>query len=198
MTLKEAITNSLLMFVAATCVVLIVKALPQTQPTALALAGSNGAPNEPVAQNSGTPTLAMRDGTQVYYLHGNIRCPTCRTIESNAKEAVETGFADQLASGQIQWAVVNYESPGNEHYATDYEVVAPTVVLVKYEAGQQTAWKALPEVWELVGDKPAFLSFVQNSLREFMGQSPSALPPVSNLLPKSSASEDPSSLPIPE
>ena len=175
MTLKEAITNSLLMFVAATCVVLIVKALPQTQPTALALAGSNSGSNEAAVQrtSAGTPTLAMQDGTKVYYLHGNIRCPTCRTIESNAKEAVETGFADQLAGGQIQWAVVNYESPGNEHYATDYEVVAPTVVFVKFVGGQQVAWKALPEVWEHVGDDAALVNFVQSSLREFLGDSPS-------------------------
>jgi hypothetical protein len=197
MTFKEAITNSLLMFVAATCVVLIVKALPQTQPTALALAGSNGGPNEPGAQNSGTPTPAMQDGIKVYYLHGNIRCPTCRTIESNAKEAVETGFADQLAGGQIQWAVINYESPGNEHYATDYEVVAPTVVLVKYAGGRQVAWKALPEVWEHVGDDDALVNFVQSRLREFVGDSPTQPSVLSNPM-RTSSEPEPSTLPIPE
>ena len=199
MTLKEAITNSLLMFVAATCVVLIVKALPQTQPTALALVGSNGGSNDAAVQRTseGTPTLAMRDGTQVYYLHGNIRCPTCRTIESNAKEAVETGFADQLAGGQIQWAVVNYESPGNEHYATDYEVVAPTVVFVKLVGGQQVAWKALPEVWEHVGDDAALVNFVQSSLREFLGDSPTEPSAVSNPM-RSSSEPESSTLPIPE
>ena len=198
MSLKEALTNSLLMFVAATCVVLIVKAISPTPGTQTAMASSNTAGANPAAQGGNTPTPAMQDGFKVYYLHGNVRCPTCRTIESTAEEAVASGFADELKSGQIQWQVINYETPGNEHYTTDYEVVAPTVVLAKYEGGQQTAWKALPEVWELVGDKPAFLSFVQNSLREFMGQSPSTLPPVSNLLRSSSEPEDPSSLPIPE
>ncbi len=199
MSLKEAVTNSLLMFVAATCVVLIVKAISPTPGTQTAMASSDSAAANPAAlAGSGTPTPAMQDGFKVYYLHGNVRCPTCRTIESTAEEAVASGFADELKSGQIQWQVINYETPGNEHYTTDYEVVAPTVVLAKYVGGQQTAWKALPEVWELVGDKPAFLSFVQNSLREFMGQSPSTLPPVSNLLRSSSEPEDPSSLPIPE
>jgi len=179
MSLKEALTNSLLMFVAATCVVLIVKAVAPTQ--------------QAVQQ----PTVAARDGYKVYYLHGNFRCPTCRTIEATAQEAVETGFADELKNGQIQWQVINYESSGNEHYAKDYEVVAPTVVLAKYEAGEQTVWKALPEVWELVNDKPAFIGFVQNSLREFMGQ-PASTPPVSNLRRPPSEPEDPSSLPVPD
>ncbi len=82
---------------------------------------------------------------------------------------VQTGFADELASGKIAWQVVNYESPGNGHYATDYEVVAANVVLVMFKDGNQVKWKALPEVWEHVGDKAAFFSFVQTNLREFLG-----------------------------
>ena len=192
MSLKEALTNSLLMFVAATCVVLIVKAV---SPTPVIYSGAGASP---VAQSGNEPTVAMQDGYKVYYLHGNVRCPTCRTIEATAQEAVETGFADELKNGQVQWQVINYESPGNEHFTKDYEVVAPTVVLAKYEAGKQTAWKALPEVWELVDDKPSFINFVQNSLREFMGRQASTPPPVSNLLRSPSESEDPSSLPIPD
>lgn len=165
MSLKDALTNSLLMFVAATCVVLIVKALPQTPPTPLAMAGSSEAA---VPNNSLAPTLAVPDGIKVYYLHGNIRCPTCRTIEEYAREAVQNGFADQLATGAVNWQVINYESPGNERFATDYEVVAPTVVLARFKDGKQVTWKALPEVWEYVGDKPTFLAFVQVSLQNFI------------------------------
>jgi hypothetical protein len=191
MSLKEALTNSLLMFVAATCVVLIVKAVSPTQ-VIYSNAGGN-----PAAQNRSEPTVAMQDGYKVYYLHGSVRCPTCRTIEVTAQEAVETGFADELKNGQVQWQVINYESPGNEHFTRDYEVVAPTVVLARQVAGKQTHWKALPEVWELVDDKPGLISFVQNSLREFMGQ-PASTAPGSNLLRSATDSEDPSSLPIPD
>ena len=177
MSLKDVLTNSLLMFVAATCVVLIVKALPQTPQTPQAVAGTGGENSGAAApKNNPTPTLAMQDGIKVYYLHGNTRCPTCRTIEAYAQEAVQTGFADELKSGKINWQVINYESPGNEHYATDYEVVAPNVVLVMFKDGKQTKWKGLPEVWEHVGDKAAFFAFVQTSLREFLG-APQVEPP---------------------
>lgn len=160
------------MFVAATCVVLIVRALPQAPPAAQVAAGSGGATSATAVQTAGNavPTPVVRDGVHVYYLHGNTRCPTCRSIEAYAKEAVETGFADKLRSGQVQWQVINYESPGNEHYATDYEVVAPNVVLAKFKDGKQVAWKGLPEVWEHVGNKTAFVDFVQNSLRIFTGE----------------------------
>lgn len=151
MTLKEATANSLLMFVAATCVVLIVKAISPV-------------PHGPVA-------ATVQDGVRVVYLHGNFRCTTCRTIEAFAKEAVESGFPEELADGRIEWQAINYEEPGNEQYAIEYEVVAPSVVLVKLKGGRQVDWKGLHEVWEHVGDKDAFLSFVQSNLREFMGAS---------------------------
>jgi hypothetical protein len=191
MSLKQALTNSLLMFVAATCVVLIVKALPHAPSLPQAAAGG------PAAETpAGGPTPAPQDGVKVYYLHGNIRCPTCRTIEAYAQEAVQDGFADDLKSGKIQWQVINYESPGNEHFATDYEIVAPNVVLAMFKDGKQVKWKGLPEVWEHVGDKAAFFTFVQTSLREFLGVPEPAGPAPSSRVPSATAAR-PSTLPNP-
>jgi hypothetical protein len=189
MTLKEAATNSLLMFVAATCVVLIVKAVSPTPSGPVAAAGNSVI----------NPTPAITDGFKVYYLHGNIRCPTCRTIESTAQEAVQTGFVEQLKSGQLEWQVINYESPGNERYMTDYEVVAPSVVMAEFAGGQQKKWKAIPEVWELVNDQAAFIELVQNKLREFMDGTTASPAPDWNLpLPSPADSKDTSDLPIPD
>lgn len=156
MTLNRAVTNLLLMFVAATGAVLVGRAVapPRSAPEAEAVA-RDAAP--------------LPDGIRVTYLHGNYRCATCRTIEATAREAVASGFAEQLRSGQVQWQVVNYESPGNERYTQDYEIVAPCVVLMRFAGGKQTAWKSLPRVWELFDDKAALVEYVQASLREFMG-----------------------------
>jgi len=192
MTVKDAVTNSLLMFVAATCVVLIVRALPQTSTPHVEAAATVAGRSDPTV----TPTLAMQDGVKVYYLHGNFRCPTCRTIEAYAKEAVELGFAEELKSRQVEWQVINYESPGNQHYATDYNVVAPNVVLVRFQDGKQVDWKGLPEVWEHVSSKESFLPFVQDSLRKFIQND--AAPPSGASPPASvqdTAPDDP--LPIP-
>ncbi len=195
MTLKEATANSLLMFVAATCVVLIVKAISPTPQSSQA--GVGGAAVD-------APPLATQDGVQVYYIHGSFRCSTCQTIEAYAKEAVESGFPEELRDGRIEWHAINYEDPGNERYAVDYEVVAPTVVLARFEGGRQVEWKGLHEVWELVGDKGAFLNFVQKSLREFMGASQAQVPtptvPVfSAPIPEAPPSEPPiPDMPIPD
>lgn len=195
MTIKDATANSLLMFVAATCVVLIVKTVAPTQPASQGGGETGGATT---AKTTGLPTPALTDGVRVYYLHSNTRCPTCRTIESYAEEAVRTAFADELKNRQLDWQVINYETPGNEHYATDYNVAAPSVVLVRYKDGKQVDWKGLPEVWEHTGDKMAFFNFVQTSLRDFLGEVPNEgpTPPVPLPTPINAPQDAP--LPLPQ
>lgn len=119
--------------------------------------------NEGADSESGGAVAAAplpADGLVVYYFHSNVRCPTCETIEGLAHEAVQTRLAAELASGRATWRVLNYESPENAHFAHDYEIAAPTVVLVRRQAGQDGEWRNLMRVWELVGDKPAFFDYV--------------------------------------
>ena len=85
--------------------------------------------------------------------------------------AIETHFSDQLISGQVKWQVVNYEAPANEHFATDYEIVAPTVVLVRTADGEPTDWRNLSRVWNLVGEKEAFVEYIQTEAREMLNAS---------------------------
>ena len=198
MSLKDALTNSLLMFVAATCVVLIVKALSQTPPpqAVASISGDNSGAAAP--KSNPTPTLAVQDGVKVYYLHGNTRCPTCRAIEAYAHEAVRSGFAAELRTGEIAWEVVNYETPGNEHFIADYNIVAPNVVLVRFRDGRQIAWKGLPEVWKLTRDKGEFRAFVQTSLRAFFHEEEAKAPALRESRPAPVPSAENAALPIPE
>ena len=62
----------------------------------------------PCGAAEGSPTATGEasqntDGHVIaYYLHGNFRCITCRTIEAYAEEAITKGFADELASGRLE------------------------------------------------------------------------------------------------
>ena len=116
------------------------------------------------------------DGLIVYYFHGNTRCPTCRSIESQSHEAVESDFAAQLDRGELSWKVVNYEGPAADDLAKNFEIQMPVVVLVKMENGQIGDWKGLDEVWALVGDKPAFRQFIHAEIQAMLEATPSAAP----------------------
>ena len=87
---KNAATAALLMFVAASIVVLTVKSL-RIPPQNEASAGQTAAEGSAKEPARGTPTPA--DGVIAYYMHGKVRCPTCVSIEEYAHEAVAQAAA---------------------------------------------------------------------------------------------------------
>jgi hypothetical protein len=142
---KKVVTVALLLLVAASVAAMVVNRL-------------RGGSGDPGGQNQ----------VIAYYFHGKARCPTCESIQAQAEEAVKTGFPEQLDKGQLEWRVVDYSAPGNEHLRKDYNLVAATVYLVKFTDGKPTDNENLARVWELVDDKEAFAAYVQEQLKAFL------------------------------
>ena len=111
MTWKNVLTISLLMFVLASIVVLTVQAL-QPPPA--------GAP--------------VAEGTIIYYLHGNKRCPDCKLLQSCADEAVREVFGEQLDGGEVTYEVGNYTSARFAQFAADMNIASPTVAIVRVQS----------------------------------------------------------------
>ena len=108
------------------------------------------------------------DGLIVYYLHSKTRCPTCRSIESQADEVVHADFASELQSGVVAWKVVNYEEPSAAGLAKKFEIQMPVVVLAQMKGGEIADWKSLDRVWALVGDKAGFASYVRGEINKML------------------------------
>ena len=95
-----------------------------------------------------------------YYFHGTFRCPTCRKLEQYSKEAIGTNFKDALASGKLEFKVINVEDKGNEHYGSDYQLYTKSLILSLVKDGKQITWKNLDKIWEHVGNKQRFIDYV--------------------------------------
>jgi len=108
------------------------------------------------------------DQVVVYYLHMNRRCATCEKLEAYSKEAVETGFAEQLKDSSVAFKVENFETEGNEHFAKDYQLFSQSLILSRQHDGKETEWKNLDKIWELVGDKEKFTAYVQSEVADFV------------------------------
>ncbi len=102
-----------------------------------------------------------------YYFHGNVRCPTCYKLEKYSREAIEGNFKDELASGKLEFKVVNVEERDNEHFVNDYGLYTKSLVLSKVKNGKEAGWKNLDKIWELVGNKQVFIDYVTREIREF-------------------------------
>jgi hypothetical protein len=145
MELKNAVAVCLIALFSATIVVLIARALDsqaasQLEPQLTAIAeelrairkqGGIGAP-----ASDATVVEGANNGLVVYYLHGSYRCPTCRTVEAEAKKIVETDFASHVQRGEITFKALDYEKPLGTELARQFKVNSSVVVLVTMKDGK--------------------------------------------------------------
>ena len=199
MELKNAVAVCLISMFSATLVVLIARSLdnqaasrlePQLAQIAEELRAIRTQGGIAAAAGNPAAAQALDDGLVVYYFHGEIRCPTCRAIESQSHETVENDFAEQLRSGEMAWRIVNYEKPESADLAKKFDVHMANVVLARMDGGEIKNWKRLDQVWALVGDKPAFAEFVRTEISQMLAESPPPADP-----PEES---DPVDLPLPD
>jgi len=111
---------------------------------------------------------ASGDGLVAYYFHGSHRCPTCRSIESLA----HTSLQAEIDQGRIQWRMVDYDLPQNQHFSDDFELFSPSLVLVRESRGQVEKWKNLERVWSLIDKPEQFAEYVRDELRGLRESSP--------------------------
>ena len=84
------------------------------------------------------------------------------------KRQIETGFPEALKDGRLEFLPVNLEEDGNEHFIDDFQLAARTVVLERVVGGERRDYVNLTRVWELVGDREAYIKYVQDELERFM------------------------------
>lgn len=177
MELKNALTVCLISFFSATLVLLIARALdlqaaarlePQLARIVEELEGLRQQGGIAGAVPAGRTEATISDGLVVYYFYSNTRCPTCRSIESQAHDVVQSDFAAELNSGAVTWKMLNYEGAIAADLAKKFEIQVPVVVLAKMQRGEIAQWKRLDRVWALVGDKPAYASYVRDEIRQMV------------------------------
>jgi hypothetical protein len=177
MELKNAVTICLISLFSATLVLLIARALdlqaasrlePQLTRIVEELEGLRKQGGIATGAPASQPDAPLSDGLIVYYLHSKTRCPTCRAIESQAHDVVQSDFASELKSGAVAWKVLNYEEPSGAGLAKKFELQMPVVVLARMKGGEIAQWKRLDRVWALVGDKPGYASYLRDEIHQMV------------------------------
>lgn len=153
MRLKRAITAVLLAFVGLSLAAIVVKEVRRP-----------AAPPTPSAN-----AAAEASHVVAFYFHGNMRCPTCKAIEAQSQEAIGKYFADQLKSGELEWRLVNYDSPENEHFRDDFQISFQSVILTEEAGGRVSRWKNLVDVWTKIHEPPPeFEQYVVDETSAFL------------------------------
>jgi hypothetical protein len=166
---KHVVTALLLAFVAVSVVFLIMKERrPGTREAASpAETAAPAARTSAEGAREASPARTPSKRIVVYYFHGTRRCPTCRKLEEYTHAALAEAFADDLEAGTIVWRTIDTDEPGNGHYVKDYVLTTKSVILSAENGGKETRWENLPRIWELVGDRAAFISYIQDGVEAF-------------------------------
>jgi hypothetical protein len=101
----------------------------------------------------------------VYYFHGNARCPTCYKLENYAKTEIESGFADELKGGMLEWKTINVDEKGNEHFNDDYKLFTKSVIVSTVTDGKESSWKNLDQIWQLVYDQGKYREYIHKEIK---------------------------------
>ena len=150
----------------ATNAVASVETSTQFAPAGVAEGSASEAPPAAIAGSEAEPGCVV----DAIYFHNTLRCNTCRTIEDTAKAVLEAEFSEELATGQMRWSAINMEI--QQHYVEEFDLVKPTLILVRNVADQRTDWVALDETWSLIRSRLGFADYIENETRIFLEACP--------------------------
>jgi len=112
--------------------------------------------------------IEVADGVMAYYFYTTKRCPSCEKIEAYSREAIESGFRNDIAEGHLQFVMINTDEEEHRHYLKDYSLYTKSVVISKIKNGAEVEWKNLDKIWDLLGDKDQFIDYVQAEIKPFI------------------------------
>lgn len=137
---------------------------------ALAMQSRAGAPGA-AGSTKVPPTLrkpAPAHRVVVTYFHGDVRCPTCRKLETLSREAVEQGFAKEITAGAVVFQAVNVDRAENKHFVEDYKLVTKSLIVADGRDGKPGRWVNLEKIWDLVGSHDAYMTYVRGTVRDLL------------------------------
>jgi ABC-type glycerol-3-phosphate transport system substrate-binding protein len=110
---------------------------------------------------------APSDRVVVMYFHRVPGCPTCQKMRAYTKEAVEGAFAQQIKDGKVELHYIAFEDQKNAALTKGYKVSGPSLIVARVTGNKVAEYKNLTEMWSKVGDKQAFVEYVQTNVKDY-------------------------------
>jgi hypothetical protein len=66
----------------------------------------------------------------IYYFHGQRRCPTCLAVEQATQDLLNSDFKKELDAGVLKFTALNYEKPESQALVQKYAVWGSALLIV--------------------------------------------------------------------
>ena len=150
MNAKKIITVVLLLFIAVSVIALVMQESDTTEIRQ--------------TENVTESDKNLENRLIVYYLHGDVRCATCEKLEAFSTKALTENYSEQLENGSIEFIVLNYDKPENEHFLTDFDISYQSLVVIDVKENAEVGFEKLAKIWDLTHDEEAYLAYVKEKI----------------------------------
>lgn len=114
-----------------------------------------------------------KNRVEVLVFYGAQRCATCRAIEAQSRDLVETAFAEELSSGQLVYRTVDMTTPEGETMADGYEVASSSLLIVQHMDGKENVNNLTRFAFTTARNKPdEFKEGLKNEVRNLLDVTP--------------------------
>ena len=143
--LKRTVTVILLVFVAVTIAVQVVKEHGAERPASL------------------------KDGCHLLFFHAAARCPTCLAMERLTRETLSVFSQEGRNNGGFDLQICGYDDPAYRDIARELQVGTAGIVIVEVRKGNIVRNRNLiRECWTHVSDDSGFREMVSSNLAQFL------------------------------
>lgn len=97
----------------------------------------------------------------VFHFHPTRGCATCTAIGEYANDTVSTYFADELASGRIDFRHVNLDLPENRALVEQYRVTGSALMIGVHTSDGRFYAEENLRVWYRTDDRQRFMDYLR-------------------------------------
>lgn len=115
----------------------------------------------PASNNSSGPA----DRVDVVYFHPTRRCYSCMWLEAGTNYTVNTYFADELASGELTFQVINIDDEANSEIVGKYGAFTSSLFINTVRDGIDHIEHA-SEVYYFIGREEAFVTALKSKIEK--------------------------------
>jgi len=108
----------------------------------------------------------VADRVDVVYFHRTQRCYTCLYAEEHTLYALETYFADELASGRVTFQSVNVQDDANADIVEKYNNASYLTLCINTVRDGVNHIEEVTDVWLAIGNDEAFVEIVKSEVEE--------------------------------
>jgi len=106
------------------------------------------------------------DRVDVVYFHRTQRCSTCIYAEEGTRYAVETYFADELASGKVTFQSINVQDEANADIVEKYNNASYLTLCINTVRDGTDHIEVVIDIWLVIGDDEAFVEIVKSEVEK--------------------------------